>query len=159
MMVTEKVLTDQTEIRPLGQFPCQLRVDACIGGDLLKWKGADEIGTRVPSETTEYFYVGPQLRLVLWVGTLVVHHRRHVLTCPIGMQMHFQKRVAWTEGPAIHNLQIRGDLTTFRCAIHLVPKRDGYDETGRSRSRFVEFGPRFESNQMVVAIEKRRHID
>ena len=75
------------------------------------------------------------------------------------MQMHFQKCVARAQCPAIRQFQIRGDFAAFRCAIHQIPERDGHDESSGSRARLENFRPRLQTFQMVVVIEKRRHID
>src|SRR5579863_2177997 len=75
------------------------------------------------------------------------------------MQMHLQECVARAQRPAIRDFEIRGQFAAFRCAVHQVSERHRDYKTSRSGTRLENFRPRLETLQMVVAIEKRGHVD
>src|SRR5882762_412462 len=101
VVIPQQILSHDTQAQRFPRSPCQLRVQPRVGSHGLRWQSSDKIGVCIPLKTSPQFKVRAELRLMLWVRALRVHHACCVRVRGVAMQMHLQEGITRAERPAI----------------------------------------------------------
>ena len=97
----QQILTNDAHFDTRGRPPAELRVETCIGVDLLRGQSADEGDTRVPTDILRESHAGSQLRLVPRTGAFGIGYARRVETGRLRTQVHVQVSVSGAQRPPV----------------------------------------------------------
>jgi len=92
------------------------------------------------------------------IRALRVRHTRRVKTAGIGMQMHFEKRIAGTKSPPIRYLPCCRGLDALGRSVQFVPQLFRVHKKGWHRVRIEERGEKLGAFKAGVGINKRGQI-